>query len=58
MHKILIALLTMATLSAASVTAIAQPCPEGQHYDAEQRRSACRTENDKSHGRRKSSEPA
>lgn len=38
MHKILIALLTLATLSAASVTAFAQSCPEGQHYDAEKKK--------------------
>jgi hypothetical protein len=34
MHKIIIALLAAATLSAASLPAIAQSCPEGQHYDA------------------------
>ncbi len=34
MHKLLIALLTMATLAAVSVPAFAQSCPEGQHYDA------------------------
>jgi hypothetical protein len=34
MQKIFIAILTMATLSATSVTGFAQSCPEGQHYDA------------------------
>jgi hypothetical protein len=38
MLKILIVLLTVATLSAASVTAFAQSCPEGQHYDQQKKK--------------------
>lgn len=34
MHKIIIALLAAVTLSAATLPAFAQSCPEGQHYDA------------------------